>query len=225
MPLTDLFLLPFAGGNAYSYQFLEPELSQRFAVHGLELPGRGRRIREPLLTDFAAGVQHYLQQIQRPPRGREFILYGHSMGALMAYQLARELEAIGTGPTKIVVSGSAGPLVRHNKNRHRMNEADFRASLRQLGGVPEELWREPALLNLFLPILRADFQAVELAGPMEVGPIHAPIVALMGQEEEHSAEIDAWKKLSHHVTTRCVPGGHFFIYQHRELLLQCLNPN
>src|SRR5262249_8544650 len=108
MKRPQLFLLHFAGGNCYSFQFIMP-LLQRFEIIPLELPGRGRRMKESLLKDFDLAAQDIYHQLTGKLTSASFIIYGHSMGAYLALRVANMLEKAGKFPAFVIVSGNAGP--------------------------------------------------------------------------------------------------------------------
>src|SRR5580658_7228117 len=138
MKKPQLFLLHFAGGNCYSFQFLQSWLGG-FEVISPELPGRGRRITEPLVKDFDTAARDMYEQIRRRLTGRPFLLYGHSMGAYLALRVTNLLEKDGTPPAHLVVSGNAGPGVKKERKVHLLERPSFIAELEKLGGVPKEV--------------------------------------------------------------------------------------
>jgi len=127
----------FAGGNRYSFQFLAPYLKD-FEFIPLELPGRGKRVGEPLLKDFdLAALDLYNQVIEKLHR-QDFLIYGHSMGAYLALRIANMLEKAGRPPACLLVSGNAGPGTRERQDIHMLDPEDFIVELRKMGGMPQE---------------------------------------------------------------------------------------
>lgn len=219
MTTPQLFLLHFAGGSVYSYQFLKPFLHE-FECVPLELPGRGKRIKEPLLTDFNNAVQDIYQQVQFHLRAGPFLIYGHSMGSLMALEVARLLESCNKPPAGIIVSGNAGPGTDDRKKRYLMEPEAFKMELRKIGGVSEELMANEELFDFFIPMLKADFEIVEKEEAFPIfSAVRSPIFAIMGNREEYADKIANWK----HFTASdfeytILEGDHFFIYDRaREL--------
>ncbi|MFD2787216.1 thioesterase II family protein [Hymenobacter rubripertinctus] len=214
MKNPQLFLLHFAGGSCYSFQFLISEL-QGFEVFALELPGRGKRTQEALLTDFDAAAQDIFDQLLAKLTSPHFVLYGHSMGAYLALQVSRMLENDKFFPAHVFVSGNAGPGASVATQRFLLGRSDFVDELRKMGGVPEELFENDELLDYFLPIVRADFQIAEQNTVAQSCVVQAPIYAMMGSGEEQVASIANWGRFTtggfqHSVLT----GGHFFIHDH-----------
>jgi len=211
-----LFLLHFAGGNRYSFQFLTSYLKD-FEVIPLELPGRGRRMGEDLLRNFDIAAADLYEQVVRCLDGPDFLIYGHSMGAYLALRVANMLERSGLHPAYLFVSGNAGPGIRDSRNRYLMGREEFIEELKKLGGIPEELIEDQELFDLFEPVLRADFEIAESNDIDQDPPVSAPLFAMMGSEEEDVESISNWSRYTrsayrHEVLT----GDHFFIHRHPE---------
>jgi medium-chain acyl-[acyl-carrier-protein] hydrolase len=219
-----LICLPWAGGGASGYRDWPAHLPDDVEVVAVQLPGRESRLgeppvtsMEPLVAGLAAGVRG---QLDRP-----FALFGHSMGALIAFELARRLRSMGREPVRLLVSGARPPHLpsRRARDRHTLPDQEFVATVRELGGMPPEVLDSPDLLDLVLPALRGDFALVEgyawRAGPA----LHCPISAFGGVEDDEVGRDDlaAW---SRHTTgsfrRHLLPGGHFFVNSSRESLLQ-----
>lgn len=212
MKKPQLFLFHFAGGNCYSFQFLTPLLKE-FEVIPLELPGRGRRIREELLTDFDQAAEDIYRQVAEKLTSPRFMIYGHSMGAYLALRVANMLEKENRMPAYVFVSGNPGPGIRENKNRYLMERKEFVEELRNLGGAPPEVLENDELLEFFIPILRADFEIAEKNELDNEGVLNAPIYAMMGTEEEQTEDIGNWGRFTRSgFKHTLLPGGHFFIY-------------
>lgn len=216
MKKPQLFLLHFAGGNRYSFQFMLPHLAG-FDVIPLELPGRGKRLREPLPKDFSQAAEDLFRQIKQNLSTVPFILYGHSMGAYMALRASNLLEKEGRLPVALVVSGNAGPGLpgSEKKRRHLMPREEFKEELGKIGGVPPEFLENDDLFNFFEPVLRADFEIAEEHGLEEEPPTGAPIFALMGSEEKNAGKISNWSRFTRSdFRSEILSGGHFFIQKH-----------
>lgn len=214
----QLFVLHHAGGNSYSFKFLEPYLAS-FTVVCPELPGRGRRIREPLLSDFDLAAQDIYKQIIGKLDACPFFIYGHSMGGYLALRVCNLLERAGKLPGYIIVSGNAGPGLIFPRLRYLLTGAALKEELRRLGGVPDEVLDDEELFDFFEPILRADFEVAERHGLAWEPPMKAPIFAIMGDQEEKVLDIANWERFTlGGLTTEVVDGDHFFIHKHAERL-------
>lgn len=223
MKRPQLFLLHFAGGNCYSFQFMVP-LLREFEVISLELPGRGKRMKEDLVRDFDSAAADLFQQLLPKITSPKFFLYGHSMGAYLALRLTNMLEKAGKFPACVVVSGNAGPGIEdEGKKRYLMDADEFKEELKTIGGVPDELLENEELFSFFEPVLRADFQIAEVNGMENEPPIQAPLYAMMGSEEEKVAEISNWGRFTKNAFKyEVLPGNHFFIHKHPQRIAAVL---
>ena len=219
----QLFLFHFAGGSRYSFDFMMSSLTD-FDIIPLELPGRGNRIKEPLINNFERAARDLLFQVLRILKSQIFIFYGHSLGALLALRVCQLLELRNMSPEYIVVSGNPGPGIPPVKQLHKLDDTEFIAELKDLGGIPEEILGNPGTLEFFLPILRADF---ELAYPKNAeieSRINTPIYALMGDKEEHATEITNWKNFTNvDFRFKILAGNHFFIHEQTETVAEAIN--
>lgn len=192
-------------------------LLMNFEVISLELPGRGKRLGEPLLKDFGQAAEDMFRQVKQKLSPGPFVMYGHSMGAYMTLRISNLLEKSGRTPVAIIVSGNAGPGLpgREKKRRYLMAREDFKEELRKIGGAPEEFLENDELFSFFEPILRADFEVAENHGLEEEPPAGAPLFAIMGSEEEHADKISNWSRFTRSAfRSDILKGGHFFIQKH-----------
>lgn len=220
--MMQLFLLHFAGGSTYSYDFLKGYIPNDVEVISLELPGRGKRFDEPALKSKEETIQDYVRQITAMRNNAPYCIYGHSMGATLGLSVTHKMQERGDYPESLIVSGNAGPGVSYddpeksNKKRYLMNDKEFKDELRDLGGVPEEVLLNEELYSFFMPIMRADFEVLEKEDYSEEGiALKVPIYALMGSEEKTSSKIDNWERFTQsNFQYKILEGNHFFIYNH-----------
>ena len=228
MKRKKIFLLHFAGGNCYSFNFLKPLLTDFDAV-ALELPGRGKRFDEKLITDFHEAALDIYNQIVTYPEVQDCLIFGHSMGAYLALKVSSMLEAAGNPPAFIFVSGNAGPgLICYDasKPRHTLGRSDFRKELENMGGISNEILENEEAYSFFEPILRADFEIAENDGLEYLSPINVPIYALMGSEEKDVERIANWAKFTKNIFSfEILSGGHFFIYDQKEKVAEVILKN
>lgn len=216
----QLFLIHFAGGNCYSYQFLQKKLSLYFDFIPLELPGRGKRMGENLLTSKQLAAQDIVLQIQKlRTHGRNYVIYGHSMGALLGYEAACLMEEQNDAPMCLITSGNAGPEIEYLPKRYDLPTEKFKDELKKLGGIPDEVLNSDELFHFFEPILKADFHIVEEDDIPEKRKINIPIYVCMGEEEDKVEKISNWKNYtSQCIQTKILKGNHFFIYENKNEL-------
>lgn len=225
----QLFLLHFAGGSVYSFDFLKKELKKNITFIPLELPGRGKRYDEELLKNKEKAVNDYFNQIRLLRDGKPYLIYGHSMGATLGLSVTAKLEASGDPPLKLIVSGNAGPGVKKENAiiRYLLDDDEFKRELKELGGMPSEVLENIDLYSYFSPIMRADFECIEKYFFSEKGiQINVPIHAIMGNDEKTSDKIENWKDFTKSdFEYTILIGNHFFIYDHPVELLNIITNN
>jgi surfactin synthase thioesterase subunit len=224
----QIFMLHFAGGSSHSFVFLAEKISQTFEVHTLELPGRGKRFKEQLITNSSGAIDDYVRQIRAKRNGKPFIVYGHSMGASLGLFVTKQLENFADFPEVFIATGNPGLGVKDEEEekrgkRYLMNDEDLKKELRKLGGVPEEVLENSELYDFFSPLIRADFEVVEKGFSTENVVIRTPIKAFMGSEEKYSDRLDNWKRFTANFCNYEVwEGNHFFIHNHPKVLVEIL---
>lgn len=209
-----LYCLPHAGGSARPYGRLEAAVPPGVRVVPLELPGHGRRLREPLLRDIGQVVTEVIR-LMGEGRHRPFALFGHSFGALVGYETARRLRQLGTPPELLLVSGRNSPVwPPSHEPLHMLPDPSFTAGLSRMGGIPEALLAEPAVLHVYLPSLRADLRMVETYAHTHSEPLDVPIAAFAGLQDRltEPTGMEAWAETtSRRFDLTLLRGGHFFL--------------
>lgn len=217
----QLFLLHFAGGNVYSFEFLRKEITNSDFIP-LELPGRGKRHRENLITDKDQAIEDYYNQIKALRNGSPYLIYGHSMGATLGLSVAAKMEMAGDAPKALIVSGNPGPGIKKSKDflYHELDDFNFKKELLNLGGISTAITENKDLFDYFLPIIRADFECLEKGFFSEEGlKLKTPIHALMGAGEETKNRIENWKNFTNGAfTSEIWNGNHFFIHNNAAAL-------
>ena len=221
-----LFCLPYAGGNASVFRRWADELPAEVEVCPIQLPGRERRHKEPPFTQMSALVK-MLTQVLGPYLDLPFALFGHSMGALASFELARQLRREGlAGPAHLYVSAMRAPqLPDLEPPLHRLPEPRLVAKLREINGTPEEMLTDPETLALYLPALRADLALVETHVHQTEPPLTCPLTVFGGVQDDKVPEeaLAAWRSQTEgSFTLQLLPGDHFFIQQRRTELLAAL---
>jgi surfactin synthase thioesterase subunit len=225
-----LYCLPFAGGNSYSYRPLQEILANTVQMLPLELPGRGKRMREGLVTDLNALAGDAFKQLIMQDLTQKYALFGHSMGALLVYLVAQQLVAARLPlPNRIFVSGHRAPSVSQRLTmKHNLPKSEFIAMLQQLGGCPPEILQDAELMNFFEPVLRADLQAAELYQYQPTLPLPIPITVMFGTQEAEVTyqEAAAWQQeTTYPLVINAFKGGHFFIFEQTRQVAQIMAQN
>jgi medium-chain acyl-[acyl-carrier-protein] hydrolase len=227
-PAADarLFCLPFAGGGASIFRGWGRELPRNVEVCPIQLPGRENRLGEPPCTEIQPLAERLASEIL-PFAGKPFALFGHSMGALLAFELTRKLRRQG-GPMPMALLLSAhraAHLPLRRKRLHGLPDAEFLQAVRGLGGTPDEVFQHKDLVQVMLPTFRADFALCDGYDFVPEAPLDCPMVLYAGRQDTEVSpqEVEAW---SEHTTQtarlRIFPGDHFFLRSDRDLLLRAM---
>ena len=223
-----LFCLPFAGGNQYSFRELKNALPSSVTLVPIDYPGRGARLKEPLMSSLDGMAADVLEQV----KGRlstPYALYGHSMGAAIGFELAHKIRENGLpGPLHLFVSGRNAPSSpRRREPISHLPSAQFRAKIKELGGSPDEVLNNHALMELFEPILKNDFLAHETYSYTRRRPFDFPITAMYGDSEDlPPEEVDKWGLETGGPFDKLAFGGdHFFIFRHWKTIASYISEN
>ncbi|WP_216206447.1 thioesterase II family protein [Amycolatopsis aidingensis] len=210
-----LFCLAYAGGSASVYHEWRRLVPAHVDVCPVELPGRGGRWGEPAFTELDPLVRAMATALS-PALDLPFALFGHSMGGLLAFELARTLRDQGKPqPCELFVSATSAPGgPRTGSSVHRASDAELTAEIRRLGGTPAEVLADADLMALTLPALRADYAVLETYEYRPAAPLEVPITVFGGAADRivPPSALRGWTGESlAGVTTRMLPGDHFFL--------------
>ena len=210
-----IFCIPFAGGSAAVYRPLAELMPPDIEVCPIELPGRATRIREQPFT-HATLLATAIAQALRPFVHRPYSIFGYSLGALMALEVARQIrrEQRPLPEHLFVAARHAAHLPSPHPTRYKRTDAELIEELRHLGGTPAEVLANQDLLQFLLPFLRADFTLDDTYEHQNEPALCCPLTAFGGLEDPGVSRpsLEAWRV---HSTGVCraylYPGGHFFI--------------
>jgi medium-chain acyl-[acyl-carrier-protein] hydrolase len=221
-----LFCLPYAGGGASLYRAWAGLLPAEIELCAIQLPGREQRIGDPAYTTMTELVAELAEQLDPWVADLPYALFGHSLGALVAYELAQELRANAAGPRHLFVSASPPPpSAGQRRPIHTLPDSQFIAELRRLKGTPEEVLQHRELMELLLPVLRADFTLLNTYTPRQQPPLPCPIAAFAGVADQE-IPADVVQRWQEHTAAsfrlRVVPGDHFFLHSAGPALIQAI---
>jgi surfactin synthase thioesterase subunit len=215
-PRRRLFCIPFAGGGPATYRLWPRYLPDDVEVLALQLPGRNPLSREPML-DSVTAIVDVLHDAVLAHADLPYAIFGHSMGALLGFELTVSLEASGSRPpSHLFVSGrrapdeplSAPPI-------HALPDDEFLDALHgSYGGVPDVVRNEPDLLALLLPALRADVRTLETYAPTAARKVACEVHVYGGTTDTHPcpAALDGWQRVAERaISVRLFDGDHFYL--------------
>lgn len=226
-PALRLVCFPYAGAGAAAFRPWVEGLPDGVEMWAVELPARARRIAEAPVADVPALAEALAGAVRAAVHG-PCVFFGHSMGGLLAFEVCRRLAIAGAPPpAHLVVSARRAPqLPPRVEPIAGLSDAEFvRAIVERYDGIPEMVLREPELLSLFLPALRADLAALEGYAYEGAPPLPIPITALVGRDDPNAPAEDVapWRdQTSAAFAMHTLPGAHFFINTHREEVLDLL---
>ena len=221
------------GGTAAFWPWAE-RLPPEIELAIVQLPGRESRLREPpyrQMTDLVDDAVEALGEALADP----FVLFGHSVGALLAFELAMALEAGGLAPAGLIVAGQnspprgssgSGAIGQSVPGEDELTDEALLSQLKELGGTPQSVLDDPDLVDLLLPAFRADADLIRTYRPTDDRRISCPVTAYGGLEDELTSRsgLRRWQERTDaECRLRMFPGAHFFIETAEELVLQALS--
>ncbi|MEU6809445.1 alpha/beta fold hydrolase [Streptomyces sp. NPDC046831] len=208
----ELVCFPHSGGSAGWYRPLAAELAPDVRVLAVQYPGRQERHDEPAVTDLHELADRVAQVLAAVPAAAPRIFFGHSMGAILAYEVALRLGE--QGPATLIASGRPAPSRVRLTTSYLLDDEALAGQISWLGGTAAELLANAEMRALLLPLIRSDYQASETYRPRPGGPLSCPLIAL-GGDADPVAPLDDVRSWSRHTTgpfrLETLPGGHFYL--------------
>jgi medium-chain acyl-[acyl-carrier-protein] hydrolase len=227
-PRLRLFCFANAGGSVAQFRNWHQSLPSGVEICPVQMPGQGSRLREKPYTRLES-LASTLADVLQPQMDVPFAFWGYSMGALIAFELTRELRRRGQAlPRHLFIAARRAPhLPATDFPLHNLPESAFiREVQRRYNGIPAAILQEADMLALFLPVLRANFEMIETYTYETSDPLPCPITAFGGLQDPtvNAGQIGAWRE---HTGTafkyRLFPGDHFFLQQHQAAVLEIVS--
>jgi medium-chain acyl-[acyl-carrier-protein] hydrolase len=218
-----LFCLPFAGGGASTFRTWPALVPDHVEICALQLPGRETRLNEARFTNLNDAVGPVVEAM-RPYLSVPCALFGHSLGAALAYEVAVALSAVSPpAPVHLFVSGRGGPsLGAETTHTFCLPEEDFIRHVKAYGGMPDAVLANAELRAVFLPLLRDDIRLIDTYLPTRDCVLACPITAFAGSGDPcvGLAALETWRRSTDAAfRVRLVPGGHFYLRDHGAVLV------
>jgi medium-chain acyl-[acyl-carrier-protein] hydrolase len=219
-----LFCFPYAGGDARIYRTWPKALPTFAELVAIQLPGRGNRLGEPPFRRLSSLVERIVEELDSVLREKPVVLFGHSMGAIVSFEVARQMTSgFGIHPLTLLVSGRSAPHIPSNKTKiYDLPDEEFTKELSRLNGTRKETFDCKELMQLMIPVLRADFEVCETYEYIASAPLPCPIAAFGGlmDTEVTQERLNGWKEhTSSTFTARMLPGDHFFLHAQERLVV------
>lgn len=225
-PRMRLFCFPYSGGAAHVFSKWPERLSNDVEVVAIQPPGRSNRFTEPLISTIEPMVQGATEAM-RSKLDKPFAVFGHSLGAAVAFEVCKRLEAEGFQPEVFIPSGRNAPHVETDKKPlHQLSDQEFIEEIKTFNGTPAEVLDNPELMELMVPILKADFGISETYQPDLTHQVKSRINAFGGNRDPHVEDegIDGWGQYTaSSFESNILDGDHFFIHGEATEFFQILN--
>jgi pyochelin biosynthetic protein PchC len=221
-----LVCFPHAGGSASYFHPLSASLAESARVLAVQYPGRQDRRGEQVVEDIGK-LADMIFEVVEPACERPLAFFGHSMGAVLAYEIARRLERDhARTPDVLMVSGRRAPSIYRTERVHLHDDDGLVTAITGLGGTEPGLLHNREIREITLPAVRGDYRAIEGYRHSPGPKLTCPITALTGDADPLTTirEASAWSEHTHgEFNLRIFPGGHFYLAEHRRLVTSAIS--
>ena len=221
-----LFCFPYSGSGAFGFRTWPDHLPSDIEVCAVQLPGRENRLRERPYTRIQPLIEALMAEIP-PYLDKRYALFGHSLGALIAFELARCLTDYDLPPECLIVSGRGAPQSPLRESPvHALPDKEFIERLRDFNGTPEAVLQNEELMCLLLPVLKGDFAINETYRYTNDLPLPCAISAYRGDQDPNMTfdDVADWREeTTNEFTLRTLPGDHFFLHQSADQFWRMIN--
>ncbi len=224
---TKLYCIPYSGATASTYAGWKDYISDSLELCPVELAGRGSRFRDSFYTDFDVAVKDIFNIIKESCHNGDYAIFGHSLGGLLAFELSRLIQKESfTAPLHVFISGHNTPDLRQPKKLHTLTDDDLLNYLDELGGTTTDFRENKDVLNLFKPVIRADFKLIDDYEFEKISTkLNDDITIFHGSDDFFTGkDLERWDEFTNgNVSYYEFTGGHFFINNHTEKIVNIIN--
>jgi medium-chain acyl-[acyl-carrier-protein] hydrolase len=218
-----LFCLPYAGGSASIFRTWANYFPDEIEVCPIQIPGRENRLMETPYRRLDLLIDS-LTEVLLPLLDKPFVLFGHSMGALISFELSRKLRYCALQmPSRLIISGARAPHLPDSEAPiYNLPKDEFVEAVRRFNGTPEEVLRHEELMQIILPYLRTDFELCETYVYQVEAPLSIPITVFGGLQDEkiRPDQLGAWREqTTESAVVHMFSGDHFFLHSSRDQVL------
>jgi pyochelin biosynthesis protein PchC len=216
-------LFPHGGGSASYYRSWIASAPWDVEFLTVQYPGREDRFAEPVPADMRGLVDLVAADLLLDGPPVPTVLFGHSMGAVVAYEIARRLTAAGDPPAALIVSGHAAPHLARPGQVHLGSDDELVEELRRTEATHLDILDNPALIQAFLPVIRSDYRLSETYRPLPGARLRTPITVLYGDRDPEvtAREAEGWRDATDgECDCRVFAGGHFYLEEHRDAVVE-----
>lgn len=221
-----LICLPHAGGGPTLFSRWPAALPPTIEIFAVQLPGRGSRLREAPYKRVEPLVQALMPVLRCELTDMPFAFFGHSLGALLAYELVHALQGMGLQPGVLFASACHAPQqLPLDEKLHDLPRSELLAALQRFDGIPRQLLAEAELLDMILPALRADLAVYETYVYRQRPRLSVPIIACGGRNDARvtPAQLEAWREQTKgHFERHLFAGNHFYLNDARPQLMKLI---
>lgn len=223
----NLICIPYAGGGASMYFPWKNYIRSDVGLYSVQLPGRENRITDEYYRDIGNAAdditKEVLDLVNRT--NRPICLFGHSMGAKIAFEVERRLEKEKKPCTRLMVSGSRAPHMPETRPICGLGDSDFLNELNRFEGTPSEILNNKEMVRFFMPLLRADFTMDEQYILQDKVKLSCPIFAFYGEDDSEAdgKDMDKWKLYTDTFGIKQFEGKHFFVKTSMESVIEEVN--